>query len=50
MVVPDSRLHPRTDMDGMPGGVGQLQEKGTIGMAIFMAVILAGVIGLKLES
>gem|GEM_PF-3721349 len=33
-------------MDGMPGGVGQLQKKGTVGMA----VILAGVIGLKLES
>jgi len=46
MVVPDSRLHSRTDMDGMPGGVGQLQKKGTVGMA----VILAGVIGLKLES
>ena len=50
MVVPDSRLHPRTDMDGMPGGVGQLQEKGTVRMAMFMAAILTGVIGLNLES
>ena len=34
----------------MPGEVGQLQEKGTVGMAVFMAVVPAEMIGLKLGS